>query len=120
MKYSSSFTYDLHIGTLSEDWANDLFNGNIKAEVKLDSMAHRTGNVFIEVFSRGKKSGISTTEAEYWIYKIEKTGSAIVVPTERLKSLVKKYHALNGFKEGGDNNTSKGVLVPIIEFLYGD
>ena len=118
MKYSSSFTYDLHIGTLSEDWANDLFNGKIKAEVKLDSMAHRTGNVFIEVYSRSKKSGISTTEAEYWIYKIEKTGSAIIVPVERLKALVKKYHALNGFKEGGDNNTSKGVLVPIIEFLY--
>lgn len=120
MKYSSSFTYDLHIGTLSEDWANDLFNGKIKAEVKSDSMAHKTGNVFIEVYSRGKLSGISTTTAEYWIYKIEKNGSAIIVPVERLKSLVKKHHALNGFKEGGDNNTSKGVLVPIIEFLYGD
>jgi ABC-type phosphate transport system substrate-binding protein len=120
MKYSSSFTYDLHIGTLTEDWANDLFNGKIKAEVKVDSMAHRTGNVFIEVFSRGKASGISTTTAEFWVYKIEASGSAIIVPVEKLKSLVRKYHAINGFKEGGDENTSKGVLVPIIEFLYGD
>ena len=120
MKYSSSFTYDLHIGTLSEDWANDLFNGKIKAEVKVDSMAHRTGNVFIEVFSRGKASGISTTTAEYWVYKIEDSGSAILVSVERLKALVKKYHSINGFKLGGDENTSKGVLIPIIEFIYGN
>lgn len=120
MKHSSSFTYDLHIGTLAEDWAMDLFNGKIKAEVKTDSMAHSTGNVFIEVYSRGKLSGISTTTADYWVYKIEKLGSAIIVPVKRLKELVKKHHALNGFKEGGDNNTSKGVLVPIIEFLYGN
>jgi hypothetical protein len=54
------------------------------------------------------------------VYKIEASGSAIIVPVEKLKALVKKYHAINGFKEGGDENTSKGVLVPIIEFLYGD
>ena len=120
MKYSSSFTYDLHVGEQAEDWAKDLFGVNGKVEVKTDSMAHSTGNAFIEAYSRGKLSGISTTTADYWLYRIEKLDTAVLVRTERLKSLVKKYHALNGLKEGGDNNTSKGVLVPIIEFLYGD
>lgn len=120
MKYSSSFTYDLHVGTLAEDWVNELFNGKFKVEVKSDSMAHSTGNVFIEVFSRDKPSGISTTTADFWIYRIEKLSSAIIIPIDRLKYLVKKHHQINGFKLGGDNNTSKGVLIPLIEFLYDD
>ena len=48
MKYSSSFTYDLHLGEHAEDWAKELF-GNAKVEVKADSMAHLTGNLFIEI-----------------------------------------------------------------------
>lgn len=120
MKHSSSFTYDLHIGEQAEDWAKELLGVKGKVEVKTDSMAHLTGNAFIEVYSRGKLSGISTTTADYWLYRIEKLDTSIIVKTERLKELVKKHHAINGFKEGGDNNTSKGVLVPIIEFLYGN
>jgi hypothetical protein len=120
MKYSSSFTYDLKVGEQAEDWAKQLLGVDGKVEVKTDSMAHSTGNAFIEVYSRGKLSGISTTTADYWLYRIEANGTAVLIKTERLKSLVKKYHAINGFKEGGDENSSKGVLVPIIEFLYGD
>ena len=120
MKFSNSFYYDLDFAEVSETWVKDLFSGGLKIEVKSDRMAHKTGNVFIEVYSRGVPSGISTTLADYWLYRIEKLDTAVLVRTERLKKLVKKYHALNGFKEGGDNNTSKGVLVPIIEFLYGD
>lgn len=116
MKYSSSFTYDLHVGEDAESWAAGLL-GNAKIEVKTDSMAHTTGNVYIEVYSRGKASGISTTTADYWVYKIEATGSAIIVKTERLKELVKKYHKLNGFKKGGDNDSSLGVLIPIKEVI---
>lgn len=116
MRYSSSFTYDLHIGEYAESWTKELFS-NAKVEVKTDSLAHKTGNAFIEVYSRGKQSGISTTEAEYWVYRIESSGSAIVIPVTRLKELVKKYHQLNGFAKGGDDNTSLGVLVPLIDMI---
>lgn len=116
MKYSSSFTYDLHVGEYAESWAKGLFS-NTKVEVKTDSLAHKTGNAYIEVYSRGKASGISTTEADYWIYKIESSGSAIVIPVSRLKELVRKYHQLNGFTKGGDDDTSLGVLVPLIEMI---
>ena len=116
MKYSSSFTYDLHLGEQAEDWAKELF-GNAKIEVKLDSMAHKTGNMFIEVYSRNKPSGISTTEADYWVYKFSNSGTAIVISTQRLKELVRKFYRENGFTEGGDNNTSLGVLVPLVYIL---
>jgi len=116
MKYSSSFTYDLHVGEYAESWTKELFS-NSKVEVKADSLAHKTGNAYIEVYSRGKPSGISTTEAEYWVYRIESSGSAIIVSTKRLKQLVREYHAMNGFTKGGDDDTSLGVLVPLIELI---
>ena len=43
----------------------------IKFEVKWDKMAEKTGNVAIEYESRGKKSGISVTIADFYIYKIK-------------------------------------------------
>lgn len=116
MKYSSSFTYDLHVGESAESWVKELI-GNSRVEVKTDSLAHKTGNAFIEVYSRGNPSGISTTTAEYWVYRIESNGSAIIVSTQRLKELVKKYYKINGMTKGGDNESSKGVLIPLSELL---
>jgi hypothetical protein len=40
-------------------------------EVKTDLMCGRTGNFAIEYECRGKPSGIVTTEADYWIYKLD-------------------------------------------------
>jgi hypothetical protein len=114
MKYSSSFTYDLRLGEKAEDWAQELFGGAKKIEVKLDFIAHRTGNIFVEVYSRGNKSGITTTTADYWIYKIAKIDSAAIIPVARLRELVKRYY--NGkFTKGGDDDTSLGVLIPLSE-----
>jgi len=115
MKYSSSFTYDLHLGEQAETWAKELF-GSCKVEVKNDSMAHLTGNLFIEVYCRNKPSGISTTEADYWVFKFE-TGTAVIISTQKLKQLARKFFNMNGFKEGGDGNMSKGVLVPLLYIL---
>ena len=113
MKYSNSFTYDLSIGEKAETWISEIFNGVIKAEVKTDFLAHKTGNIYIEVYSRGKQSGISLTTAEYWIIKINEIDITIIVSTQKLKEIVRKYFTLNGYKKGGDNDTSLGVLIPI-------
>jgi len=42
---------------------------NLTFEVKNDLMAEKTGNIAIEFESRGKPSGVSTTKADYWVYK---------------------------------------------------
>ena len=71
MKYSKSFTHDLELGEVAETCLNDIFKDHSKIEVKTDFIAHKTGNLFVEIYSRGKKSGLSTTTANYWIFKID-------------------------------------------------
>lgn len=111
MKYSSSFYYDLELGESSETWLNELFSDGKKIEVKTDFMADKTKNIFIEIYSRGKKSGLSTTQAEYWIIKM--TNVSVIISTKTLKEIVRHCFNINGYKKGGDNDTSLGVLVPI-------
>lgn len=92
MKYSSSFTHDLNFGESGEDWVNEIFAKGKKVEVKTDRMTHKTGNVFIEYESRGKPSGIATTDADYWVYKIDEVGFAIIFEVEILKAKLRKYY----------------------------
>lgn len=118
MKYSSSFKHDLEFGEKAEDWVNDIFNGGKKIEVKYDRKSHKTGNVFIEYESRGKKSGILATDADYWIYKIEGTECAIILPVPYLLNKLKEFYKNKMYlKNGGDNDTSKGFLIPINKLI---
>jgi hypothetical protein len=119
MKHSRSFKHDVKIGEHAEDWVNELFNGNsVKIEVKVDYMAHKTGNVFIEYSSRGKPSGIATTDAKYWMYRIEAIDCSLLLGVEHLKQKLRGYYMNNMYiQKGGDNNTSIGFLVPIAELF---
>lgn len=116
MQYSNSFNHDLNFGETAEDWVKNLFTGGLKVEVKCDRMATKTGNIYVEVYSRNKKSGISTTDAEYWIYRLEENDTAFIVSTKRLKDLARFYFK-GRFINGGDNNTSKGILIPVKNLL---
>jgi hypothetical protein len=113
MKHSNSFYYDLDFGEKAEDWVKEIFSNGGKVEVKFDRMAHLTGNLFVEVYSRGKASGISTTKANYWIFLIEEKSYALIVNTEKLKELCRIVYQTDGLVKGGDNNTFDGVLIPI-------
>ena len=72
----------------------------IKFEVKDDDKSFKTGNVAIETRCRGHKSGISVTEAKYWIHKIE--GTFYVFKTKLIKDKIenKKYERF--VNDGGD------------------
>ena len=48
----------------------DFIADGVKYEAKADRMAHKTGNLCIEYFSRGSPSGISTSEADFWVYML--------------------------------------------------
>lgn len=113
MKHSSSFYYDLDFGEQGEDWLNELLRNGKKVEVKTDRMAHVTGNIYVEVYSRGKASGISTTQANYWIFIIEKKDYSLIVSVEKLRDICRVMFQINGLIKGGDSDTSQGILIPI-------
>jgi hypothetical protein len=118
MKYSSSFSHDLNFGEIAEDWLNILFKDGKLIEVKSDRLIHKTGNLFIEYRSRDKPSGLATTTANYWIYRMDMLDTAIILPTNLLKKVCRVYYKNNEFKmKGGDNNTSEGFLIPLIRLL---
>jgi len=117
MKHSNSFYYDLDFGEKAEDWISELFSDGRKIEIKYDRMAHHTGNIFVEYESRGKFSGISTTKANYWIFVIYKKEAAIIVNVKKLKEICRIAYQLGHIVKGGDNDTSKGLLIPMNQIL---
>lgn len=115
MNYNSNFEHDLSIGQLGEKGLGQLLD-NSKIEVKTDLKASDTGNVFIEYESRKKPSGISTTKADWYAFILSKE-NIIIIKTSKLKMICREYLFSYRDIEGGDNNTSKGILLPITELV---
>ena len=117
MKHNYNFEYDLEFGQEGEDIIADMFE-NKKIEVKRDNWVGRTGNIAIEYKSRGKPSGIATTQADYWIIMFSREYQdkfMFIIETQRLKEVTKKYFNKGSIKKMGDSNTSSAVLIPIKE-----
>ncbi len=110
MEYNNNFKYDLAIGQAEEIWLGDLLKG-AKLEVKRDFKSTKTGNIYVEYECRGKPSGVSTTEADYWAF-ILNGERVIIVPTDFLKDLCRYYYEQGKTAKGGDGNFSMGVLLP--------
>lgn len=86
-------------------------DGKTKYEIKSDRMGHRTGNMAIEYFCNNKPSGITSTEADYWIYFViypDKT-DCYKFPTAELRELIKDCRKVSG----GDGYRSRLSLLPI-------
>jgi len=114
MEYNSDFRYDLKIGQVKEEELANVFIGS-KVEVKYDKRALETGNVYVEYESRGMPSGLSKTHADYYCFCFGYTFH--LIETSLLKEKCRKYLNTNRDRLGGDNNTSKGILLPINELF---
>lgn len=114
MNYNNDFKYDLKVGQCKELELGSIFN-NSKIEVKYDLKALKTGNVFVEYISRNKASGISTSQADYYCFCFGNTFHLIKLSDLKLKC--RKYLNTERDVKGGDNNTSKGILLPIKELF---
>ena len=114
MRFCSDFRHDLEIGQLAEKALADIIE-NKTVEVKNDLKALDTGNLFVEYFSRGKPSGISTTQADYWCFVIDDI--YILIATEKLKEMLRPLYKTKSDIKGGDNNTSNGILLPLVELF---
>ena len=114
MKFNSNFKYDLQIGNIKEKELYDILT-NKKIEVKFDLQAKDTGNIFVEYKLRGKDSGITKTESDYYCFAFG--DNLHLIPTKNLKQICRKYYKTQRDVLGGDNNTSKGILLPIQDLL---
>lgn len=105
IKYEDSYRYDL-LALINKV--------QYKFEVKEDFMCWKTGNIALEYESRGKPSGIQTTESDFYVYKVNwdespnrknKNPEYIINYTSRLKNMVseKMYHRI---VNGGDKNSN--------------
>ena len=115
MEYNNDFRYDLEIGRIAEKKLADILE-NKKIEIKYDLLASKTGNIAIEYECRNKLSGISITESDYYCYIIANTQCQdiyILIETNKLKELCRKYYLMNKIKKLGDNNLSKAVIIPL-------
>ena len=86
-----------------------ILDGVTKVEVKSDKLTHKTGNIAIEYRCNGKKSGIRSTQADFWVYfVITPQGHDVYkVPVDELKAICVKGRKM----KGGDGNRSRMYLV---------
>jgi len=85
-------------------------------EVKADRLAYKYGckTMFIEHECSGQPSGISSTEADYWVYFMVRPNGEYVayrIPVEALKKACEGCPV----KSGGDGYRSRGYIVPVME-----
>jgi hypothetical protein len=114
MNYNNDFKYDLKVGQIKEKELGKIFNSST-IEVKYDLKALDTGNVYVEYFSRGKLSGISTSISDYYCFCFGDTFH--LIKTSDLKERCRVLIGTNKDRLGGDNNTSKGILLPITKLF---
>ena len=114
MNYNNDFKYDLKVGQVKEEELGNILNSST-IEVKYDLKALKTGNVYVEYFSRGKQSGISKSKADYYCFAFGETFH--LIKTSDLKDRCRKYLNTDRDRVGGDDNTSKGMLLPIKELF---
>ena len=111
----TKFNKDLNYGKKHEKL---VMKSRENYELKTDRLAHKTGNVYVEIESRNKKSGIMTSESCIWIFKIvdvkDRHLFSIEIPLDRLKKMVNKNYKI---VRGGDNLTSQGYLIPISDLI---
>ena len=115
MEYNNDFRYDLKVGQVAEKMLGDILSDST-IEVKRDLKALITGNIYVEYESRGKKSGITTSEADWYVYVLS-DAQLIIIETCKLKKIARKYVGTERDKKGGDSNTSKGVLIPLTDLI---
>jgi hypothetical protein len=114
-EYDIDFKRDLKFGL---EWENELKEilCNDKIEVKTDKRWSDTGNIAIEIESRGKPSGLSVTKSDYWafiLWQKDERPNIMLIPIDRLRTITSYFQSKKKVVMGGDANTSKLVLVPL-------
>lgn len=126
LKYNKNNKFDIDLGfgeKFEKSVAKILTLGKVEIKTERDKWK-KTGNIAIELSSRGKLSGLNTTEADWWAQVLTIDGDIVGIymwPIGLLKHIVKhsvKY-GRGRMVMGGDDNTSELALVPLEDLTNG-
>jgi len=122
LNYFEHDSYEFSVGYFP-DWDVKLIKNNIESffEVKADRLAHRTGNIAIEIECSGRPSGLTTTKADFYAIFVtnEKDDKLYVIHVETLKEKIKNCRLVYG----GDGKRARMALLrvdDIKEYLWRD
>ena len=126
IKYNKNnkFDVDLEFGEKFEkSIAKILTLGKVEVKTERDKWK-KTGNIAIELSSRGKLSGLNTTQADWWCQVLTLKGDIVGVymwPIKLFKKIVKHSVKMGRGRMvmGGDNDTSELALIPIEDLTNG-
>jgi hypothetical protein len=71
-----------------------------------------SGNIFVEYEYKNRPSGISTTEADWWINYFHNLKEIWYIKTDDLKDLIEEYTFLTTYQSGDDGSNTRGYLIP--------
>ena len=120
-------TYGLSILGFNNNYKYDILLKSTEGkkftiEVKEDFICETTGNVGLEFECRGKLSGISISEVDYYLYKLHTRDYGIIFVVQKTKMLKQKisdekyFRIVNGGDEGSN---SMNYLFKLREFTNG-
>ena len=124
LKYNkdNKFDVDLKFGEKFEkSIAKILTLGKVEVKTERNKWK-KTGNIAIELSSRGKLSGLNTTKADWWAQVLTIDNDIVGIymwPVDLLKSIVKhsvKY-GRGRMAMGGDDDTSELALIPLEDLI---
>lgn len=90
-------------------------------EIKEDFMCAKTGNVCVEYESRGKPSGINSTKASMYFYKIHQPDGNVVIhalKTDRLREMIEKKEYYRIISGGDAGSFTRSYLFKLGIFKY--
>lgn len=114
-----NFDIDLDFGQIYEEKVRNIFEGDGSIEVKTErDIWASTGNMALEIRCRGELSGLSITDAKWWIHIFTIDGDMkymLALQVSKLRKII-KYMFINDLAriiKGGDDDESQMVLAPI-------
>ena len=119
----TKYDIDVEYGLIQERKIRDIFEKGSKIEVKAErSRWYNSWMIAIEVECKGRPSGLSITQADYWMHMLmrgDKMQMTLLFSVPQLKEIVKRALRMPGTNivYGGDNKASKLILIPISAVL---
>ena len=117
---NNKFDIDLKYGQEREQKIVSLLDqdkNKIEVKTERDWWA-KTGNIAIEIECWGKPSGLSVTQADYWVH-ILALGTddfcKLIFEVPKLKKITEKFK--KNYRMIGDHNASKCILIPLKELF---